>query len=362
MKIKLLIFALISFWYQCQAQNSMEKQKDVDQKIRRNWVKYRVEMKDGSQVPDENIAKNAASMLIFKKANVGLIINGRDAQRTQYVVSDSVLILGGTSNYKIEKLTEHELIFHGIFKDTPDNEIVKYYYISTIESSGEYFFRKFIKPNIRIQANGDTAYSFNEQVFPKFKSVLGDFPTVLNNFYEVYESSYDMIEKTFKFPSKKKGNFRVTFAIGKLGNLKDIEVKESSDSTYNNALEQAVYQTRKHWLPAEYEDKKVEILFNFVYVYDAEDKTEDNFDEYLYYGSKEKANRFFDKKEYVKAIKLYTKCILMQDEDFDFEPFYKRADSYFALKVNKNACLDWSYLAKKGQKKAEKLFLENCMK
>ena len=52
----------------------------------------------------------------------------------------------------------------------------------------------------------------------------------------------------------------------------------------------------------------------------------------------------------------------MQEEDFDLEPYYKRADSYFALKVNKNACLDWSYLAKKGQKKAEKLFFDNCMK
>lgn len=171
-----------------------------------------------------------------------------------------------------------------------------------------------------------------------------------------------MIEKEFNFPAKKKGNFRVTFAVGKSGALKDITVKESSDSTYNNALEQAVYQTRKRWLPAEYESKKVETIFNFVYVYDTEEKPDNNFDEYLYYENKEKANTFFDKKEYVKAIKLYTKCILMQDEDFDLQPYYKRADSYFALKVNKNACLDWSYLAKKGQKKAEKLFLENCMK
>lgn len=150
--------------------------------------------------------------------------------------------------------------------------------------------------------------------------------------------------------------------MSKFGLLKDINVPESSDSTYNNAFKQAVYQTRKRWIPAEYENKKVETSFNYVYVYDAEEKPENNFDEYLYYENKEKANRFFDKKEYVKAIKLYTKCILMQDEDFDLQPYYKRADSYFALKVNKNACLDWSYLAKKGQKKAEKLFLGNCMK
>lgn len=358
MKIRLLLFTLLLLWHKSNAQIATNEQ----QKIVRNWVKYRIEMKDGSQVPDENIAKNTASMLIFKKGNMGVIINGRNAQQTKYAILDSILVLGGTSNYVIEKLTEHELIFYGIFKDIPDNEIIKYHYVSTTESSGQYFFRQFIKPNIRIQANGDTAYSFNEYIFPKFKSVLGDFPIVLNDFYQVYESSYDMIEKEFNFPAKKKGNFRVTFAVSKFGTLKDEVVEESSDSTYNNALEQAVYQTRKRWLPAEYDNKKVETRFNFVYVYEAEEKPENNFDEYLYYENKEKANRFFDKKEYVKAIKRYTKCILMQEEDFDLEPYYKRADSYFALKVSKNACLDWSYLAKKGQKKAEKLFLENCMK
>lgn len=362
MKIRLLILTLSTICYQIQAQSSMVHQRQIEQRIIGNWVKYRIEMKDGSHVPDERIAKNAASMLIFKKGNVGVLISGRNAQQTQYAVSDSILVLGRTVSYVIEKLTEHELIFHGIFENSPDNESIRYHYVSTTESSEQYFFRQFIKPNIRIQANGDTAYNLNEYVFPKYKPVLGSLPTVLNDFFEVYESSYNMIEKDFNFPLKKKGNFRVTFAISKIGTLKDVEIKESSDSTFNNALMQAVYQTRKRWLPAEYEKKKVETLFNYVYTYDDQDKIEDNFDGFLYQSTKENANNLFDRKEYVKAIKLYTKCILMQDEDFDFEPYYKRAESYFILKVNKNACLDWSFLAKKGQKRAEKLFLENCMK
>ena len=362
MKIRILLLILSTICCQIQAQNSTEQQRQIEQKIIRNWVKYRIEMKDGSQILDERINKNTASMLIFKKDNAGVIISGRNAQQTQYAISDSILVLSRTGSYLIEKLTEYELIFHAISENIPDNEIIRYHYVATTESSGQYFFRQFIKPNIRIQANGDTAYNFNEYIFPKFKPTLDQFSTVINDFYEVYESSYNMIEKDFNFPAKKKGNFRVTFAISKVGTLKDIEVKESSDSTFNNALIQAVYQTRKRWLPAEYENKKVETLFNYVYIYEDEDKIEDNFDEFLYQSTKENANNLFDKKEYVKAIKLYTKCILMQDEDFDFEPYYKRADSYFTLKVNKNACLDWSYLAKKGQKRAEKLFLENCMK
>ena len=362
MKIRLLLLILSIICYQIQAQSSTVQQRQIEQRIIRNWVKYRIEMKDGSQVPNERIAKNAASMLIFKKGNVGILISGKNAQQTQYAISDSILVLGRTESYVIEKLTEHELIFHGVFQNSPDNEIIKYYYVATTESSEQYFFRQFIKPTIRIQANGDTAYNFNEYIFPNFKISLGSSATIISDFYEVYEASYDMIEKEFNFPAKKKGGFRVTFAISKFGTLKDVEIKESSDSTLNNALIQAVYQTRKHWLPAEYENKKVETLFNYVYIYEDGATIEDNFDEYLYQSTKENANSLFDKREYVKAIKLYTKCILMQNEDFDFEPYYKRADSYFFLKVNKNACLDWSYLAEKGQKRAENLFLEHCMK
>lgn len=362
MKTKFLLFIFTVVCYQIQAQSSAVQQPKIEQRIRRNWVKYRIEMKDGSQVPNERITKNTASMLIFKKDNTGVIISGRDAQQTQYAISDSILVLSRTGSYLIEKLTEYELIFHAISENIPDNEIIRYHYVATTESSEQYFFRQFIKPNIRIQASGDTAYNFNEYIFPNFKLSLGSSAPVLNDFHDVYEASYDMIEKEFNFPVKKKGGFRVTFAISKFGTLKDVEIKESSDSTYINALMQAVYQTRKHWLPAEYENKKVETLFNYVYVYEDEDKIEDNFDESLYQSTKKNANNFFDKKEYVKAIKLYTKCILMQNEDFDFEPYYKRADSYFTLKINRNACFDWSYLVKKGQKRAESLFLENCMK
>jgi hypothetical protein len=357
MKIRLLLLTLTSFYYQVQAQNYIEKQKNIEKKIIRTWVKYRVEMKDGSSVLDESIDRFTASMLIFKKANTFVLISGKEAQQSKYYVSDSLLTLSGAS-YIIEKLTEHELTFIGNFPDMPDNKVIRYHYISTTETSGQYFYRQYIKPTIRIKANSDTAYAFSEYIFPKFFVNA----IILNEFNEVYENSYNLIEKMFNFPEKTKGNFSVSFAINKFGTLGDIEIKESSDSSYNDALIKAVGGTRKLWLPAEFENKKVETIFTYVFKYEGKEEKSDIFDFELYQISKIKADKQFDKKEYVKAIKLYTKCILMQEEDFDLEPYYKRADSYFALKANKNACLDWSYLAKKGQKKAEKLFFDNCMK
>jgi phosphotransferase system IIB component len=362
MKIRLLLLILISFYYQCQAQTSTDEQKDIEQKIKRNWVKYRVEMKDGSQVTNEFIAKKAASMLIFKKGNVCVLISGKTAQQSTYNISSNALVLDRVVSYAIEKLTEHELIFHGVFENIPEEEIIRYHYISTKESSAEYFFRQFIKPTIRIKENLDTAYAFNEYIFPKFKYEAYGNSVILDEFNEVYEQSYNWIEKKFNFPENKKGDFLVSFAVDKFGNLRDVNIKESSDSTYNDDLVKAVGTTRKLWTPAEYDNKKVETIFNYVFKFEEKKDNTQNFDSELYQISKIKAEKQFEKKEYVKAIKLYTKCILMQEEDFDLEPYYKRADSYFALKANKNACLDWSYLSKKGQKKAEKLFFDNCMK
>ena len=362
MKIRLLLLILIPFYYQSQAQNSAEKQKDIEKKIIKTWVKDRLEMKDGSAILDENITKFTASMLIFKKANALVVISGKDAQQTKFSINDSLLTLKGSSSYVIEKLTDYELVFRSNFPDTPDNQVIRYQYISTTETSGQYFFRQFIKPTIRIKENLDTAYAFNEYIFPKLKfEAYGNF-VVLDEFNEVYEQSYNLIEKKFNFPEKIRGNFAVSFAVNKLGTLQNIEIKGSSDSSYDDALMKAVGATRKLWLPAEYDDRKVETIFNYVFKYEGSDNNTNNFDLETYQFTKIKADRQFEKKEYAKAIKLYTKCILMQEEDFDLEPYYKRADSYFALKVNKNACLDWSYLSKKGQKKAEKLFFDNCMK
>ena len=359
MKSKLIFFVIIAFCRQVFAQSLKEEQLKVEQKIIRSWVKYRIDAKDGSQFQDESVARKAASMLIFKKGGGSVVIFGSKAIQARYAISSGSIVIDGT-NYAIEKLTDYELIFTQIADFKPDNELIRYHYLATTESSGEYFYRQFIKPFVRTLANGDTAYAFNEHIFPNFKYEAGGYLVPLEDFNDTYEASYNFIEKQFAFPPKKKGNFSVSFSVSKNGDVKDVAVKESSDSSYNERLIQVIYQTKKYWKPAEYANKKVETIFNYVFKYDAVEETNDNFDLGVYLTKKERANHFFEKKDYVKAIKLYTECILMQDEDV--EPLFKRAESYFALKVNKNACLDWSYLAKKGQKKAEKLFMDNCMK
>ena len=47
--------------------------------------------------------------------------------------------------------------------------------------------------------------------------------------------------------------------------------------------------------------------------------------------------------------------------DDAIEAFY-RTDCHFIVDVLKNACFNWNYLTRKGQKRAEGLYLKHCMK
>ena len=103
------------------------------------------------------------------------------------------------------------------------------------------------------------------------------------------------------------------------------------------------------------------VQFNYIFEYPTKDEEENAFFDQLEYNSlMERANNFFVKQNYEKAVKLYTKCILMTDNAI--EPLYKRANCYFTVNAIKNACSDWNYLAGKGQKRAEGLYLKHCMK
>jgi hypothetical protein len=349
----LLIFLLFKGLAQDLAPSSMKNM------LVGNWGRYRIDLNDGSLLTDESLNSKTISMFIFKKGGVGIMMQGKNANQLTYTLQDSILTINQVYDYKIEKLTPYELVFTRNVEDRPNNQKLRYQYISTQENAGQYFYRQFIKPFIVVKANGDTAYRFNEHIFPVFKIKAGGYLYELTDFNEVYEQSYNFIEEKFSFPKKQKGDFNVFFVIDEKGMLKNVAIKSSSDSNYNNALLQAVYATRQLWKAAQYQERNVEVQFNYVFKYE-DTEEEDNFDYMSYQNILDKAERFYQKKEYVKAIKLYTKCILMKDDYL--EPIYKRADSYFAVKSIKNACLDWSYLAKKGQKKAENLFLEHCMK
>lgn len=363
MKIGILCTLLsLSFWLNAQTKTDSS---DINsRKLIGNWVKDYIDMKDGSRLSNPEIDKVTATMLIFRKDNAGVIILGKDASPTIYVTVGDTLLVGGTALYHIDKLTPYELVFSQIIPNTPDYQLRRYHYLATKESASDYFFRQFIKPNIRRQANGDTLYAFNKYIFPRYKGGKDFFKgTIYDDFDDVYQFSYEDIERNFNYPESQAGLFKIAFQVSKDGVLKNVEVKESSDSVYNNQLIKAVWQSRKSWLPADYDGKLVDVVFNYEFRYGGEhqeEPTDDFYDEVVYESIFKRANKQFELKNYGKAIKLYTKCVLMKDDAID--ALYKRADCYFALKIEKNACSDWNYLSVRGQKKAENLFISHCLK
>jgi tetratricopeptide (TPR) repeat protein len=125
---------------------------------------------------------------------------------------------------------------------------------------------------------------------------------------------------------------------------------------------EALAFTKDSWKAAEYKFKSIAVQINYIFEYDVTpQQVDDNpFDLEMYQYYLRKGNKFFAEKNYEKAVKNYTKCILMTDDAI--EPLYKRADCYFTVNAIKNACSDWNYLVKKGQKRAEGLYLQHCMK
>jgi hypothetical protein len=327
-----------------------------------NWGFDYADYQDGTLVRDDYVVRSTATMLSFRKAKAVTAMYHANASTMIYSVLDNKLTVGASS-YKIEKLTNSELIF-SVWEDVAKEnyKVLRYHYLATKESSEKYFYRTFVKPNIRIKPNGDTAYAFTEDFYPHYIIRTDGFSKYeLDNFSDVFQTSYQAIEKAFDFPTKTKGHFSIQFDIAKTGQITDIEIKESSDSTYNNQLLRALASTSKSWKNAEYSNKPIAVQFN--YIFDYKEKVEEAnayFDQEYYQTLMERANNFFVKQNYEKAVKLYTKCILMTDDAVD--ALYKRADCYFTVNAVKNACSDWNYLAGKGHKRAEGLYLKHCMK
>jgi hypothetical protein len=327
-----------------------------------NWGLDYVDYRDGTLVKDRNLIKNTTTMLSFRKGKVVTIMHHAKAGTLSYSLMNNKLMVG-TVDYKIEKLTKNEFVFSD-WADfaKEDYKVIRYHFSATSESSEKYFIRKFVIPNIRIKPNGDTVYAFTEDFYPNYIIPLGAFNKAeLTVFEDVFRNSYQDIEKVFNFPEKKKGHFEVQFDITKTGKVSDILVMQSSDPVYNKQLIKAVASTAKSWENAEYQNKPIAIQFNYAFDYqEHNEKENEGFDPILYQDLMDRADGQFQKKNYEKAVKLYTKCILMVDDAV--EALYKRADCYFTVDAIKNACSDWNYLATRGQKRAEGLYLKHCIK
>ncbi len=363
MKKSILLILLHCLCFTINAQEMILDSASIDPKLLLgNWGFDYADYQDGTLVRDDYVARTTATMLSFRKAKTVTAMYHANAATMFYSVSSNKLTVG-RSSYKIEKLTNSELVF-SIWEDIAKEnyQVLRYHYLATKESSEKYFLRNFVVPNTRIKPNGDTAYAFTEDFYPHFiVRAEGLSRYELDNFNDVFQNSYQAIEKAFNYPEKQKGHFRIQFDITKTGQISDIAIKESSDSAYNNQLLTAVASTSKSWKNAEYSNKPIEVQFNYIFDYmEKEERENTYFDQEYYQTLMERANNFFVKKNYEKAVKLYTKCILMTDDAVD--ALYKRADCYFTVNALKNACSDWNYLAGRGHKRAEGLYLKHCMK
>ncbi len=127
----LLIFLLFKGLAQDLAPSSMKNM------LVGNWGRYRIDLNDGSLLTDESLNSKTISMFIFKKGGVGIMMQGKNANQLTYTLQDSILTINQVYDYKIEKLTPYELVFTRNVEDRPNNQKLRYQYISTQENAGQ---------------------------------------------------------------------------------------------------------------------------------------------------------------------------------------------------------------------------------
>ena len=320
-----------------------------------SWELERIEFKDGSTILDQKMIDQAADLLKFRKNGVVTVYTRKVFGNIRFLF-DGYSLKMDQSLYDFEKLNDDQLILVELIANKKDHELIRYIYRHTKDSYEQFFERKYIKPYRKIKPNGDTLYTFSKLIVPVFNAYdTAPLPVGILDFEEAYDRSYNFILDRFNFPNKQNARFRATFTVLANNAVSDIKVVESTDSTYNKALETAIFKTRGHWTAANVKGKAVNVQFFYEFVFG---KNQQEIDEGAAWEAFLDGNEEFKKVNWEKALKYYNKCLTLNPNLI--EARYKRADVFLKLNQKLNACGDWSYLAGLGQKRAEELFMKNC--
>jgi hypothetical protein len=318
------------------------------------WELDKIEFKDGSTVLDPNMKDQTQDFIKFRKTGVVTMYKLKDFGNGKYTMDEFSLKISKFV-YSIEKLTPYQLVFTQQDPLKKDHELIRFSYLKTKDNYEEFLERRYLKPYRKISASGDTVYVFNPMIYPVFSLYPNPYGEM--SFEQVHGNSYDFIRDNFKYPNKRNGWFRTSFMISEKGIVFDVKVTESNDSAYNDALIKAIYKTKNYWTRATLREKPVTVQFFYEFVM-GKSQEEINYDDA--WAAFTDGNEQYKATNWERALKLYNKSLKLNPNLV--EARYKRADVYAKLNQPINACGDWSYLAGLGQKRAEKLFMDNCMK
>lgn len=319
------------------------KQKIVDE-----WVKDNISLYDGSPILKDDIRNMQLRYTFMENDSFQVTINGKTGRGT-YQVKNDTLFFAKNVAFKIERLDDIKLVFRGINLDSSSQS--KALRLSFIPAR---FHNLGFTPQTYRTKGQDTIYvSKHDYLEPLFM--------------DADRSASQFISDNFFFPEYKAGDFYARFIITKQGEIKGIEILESTHENYNKYLIKAIKATAKKWQPAIWEGKPVntEVKMGFdmgwtekmgrkngdVAKKDTIDANESNY--YLMQGKV-----YVDSKQYLQAVKALTKSIAL--DPLNIDAYYARAGVYALKKDVQKMCVDLLQLKNMQQAKGTELWNKFC--
>lgn len=320
------------------------KQKIVDE-----WVKDDISLYDGSPILKDEVRNMQLRYTFMPNDSFQVTINGKTGRGTYHVKNDTLYFAKNIA-FKIERLDDIKLIFRGINLDSASQS--KALRLSFIPAR---FHNLGFTPQTYRTKGQDTIYVSKHNYLEPL-------------FMDADRSASQFISDNFFFPEYKAGDFYARFIITKQGEVKGIEVLESTHENYNKYLIKAIKATAGKWQPAIWEGKPIntEMKMGFDMGWtekmgrkngdataqkDTIDANESNY--YLM-----QANINVEAKRYSLAIKDLTKSITL--DPLNIDAYYARAAVYALTKDVQKMCVDLQQLKNMQQIKGTELWNKFC--
>jgi hypothetical protein len=337
---KILIFLFISTPILAQT----FKQKIVDE-----WVKENISLYDGSPILKDDIRNMQLRYTFMPNDSFRVTINGKTGVGT-YEVKNDTLYFGKNITFKIERLDDIKLVFRAVILDSVSQS--KALSLSFIPAR---FHNIGFTPQTYRTKGQDTIYISKHNYLEPL-------------FMDADRSASQFISDNFFFPQYKAGDFFTRFIITKRGEIKGIEVLESTHEKYNKYLIKAIKATAGKWEPAVWEGKpintEIKMSFDMGWTEKMKNKNGDASSQKNTIDSNEsnyylmQGNIYVESKKYTLAVKELTKSISL--DPLNIDAYYARAAVYALTKDVQKMCLDLQQLKNMQQTKGIELWNKFC--
>lgn len=316
----------------------------LKEKLIGEWVKDELTLIDGSPILKEEVRNMKLRYSFMPNDSFQVTVNGKTGTGI-YALRGDTLTIADNSNFKIAVLNDIKLSFYpiGIEKG------IKFSFIPAR------FHNLGFTPQTYRTKGQDTIYISKQDYLEPL-------------FIDADRAAAEFISDNFFFPEYKAGDFYARFIITKRGEVKGIEILESTHENYNKNLIKAIKTTEGKWKPAIWEGKPVnaEIKMGFDMGWtekmgrksgvtstkkDTIDANESNY--YLMQG-----NIHVEAKRYQSAIKELTKSIAL--DPLNIDAYYARAATYAITKDIQKMCVDLLQLKNMQQAKGTELWNKFC--